>query len=184
MFNDNIKISGDNILQNLKSESDSKLELIGNVLITLKDGEGKILHQERSNTVVFIGRHRLARIIGGAAVPVGERIINTLRVSDGAVPPGGNHLNPNPSAQANTDLVGATKFTTSLDVPTFTATDTTTPAMVFSKILNATDVNMVINEAGLYFGSTGPMLARVTFSTLDLRNTTTNSVELIWRIDL
>ena len=164
------------------SELSEKLgdSLRGYVRKRLIDPNGKVLYDSGENAVVYGGRNRLLRILGGN---ITGQILSNLKLSNGAVPQGGNHLNPSPALLTDTNLTGQTIVNNNLPVPTYSNLTATTPFVQYALVLSAANVNMIVNEMGLFF-TDGSMFARHTFPTMDLRSTTGNSLEITWRIEI
>ena len=167
---------------------DSFGTITGKVSLTLTDLDtGKVTFSKSSNQVVYLGRHNVMRIVCGGTVDATMKVLNTIRFSDGAVATGGDHMNPKAPTITDTALfqTNAAKiktFTTA--VPTFsTLANNTLPVATFTKTITTSDINGLINEAGLYFGSNGPMFAHYTFPTLDMRAGTNNSLKVDWEFN-
>jgi len=161
---------------------EDSVKVSGYVKFEITDKDGNIVHQAGSNQVVYLGRHRMARALFGDAVT--EKVINTLKAAGGAVAPGGDAMNPaavsvNDAGLFETDP--AKIYTKALSSPSFNPVSSTSqPTVSYTTSLTAAAVNMVINEIGMFFGATGPMFAHYSFSSLDLRNTTTNAYSVTW----
>jgi len=167
---------------------DNAAPIKGFVSIRLRDREGNILNSENHNQIVYIGRHHLARIVfNDNNVAPGTVYADTLKVAGGAVQ-GEDHFNPDPPDMTDeglfeTDPSKIKAF--GFDDVSFSATSPTeTPVVTLSKTLVSTDVKMLINELGVFFGSSGPMLAHYTCSTLDLREDAGTSLEVVWEFML
>lgn len=179
---DNIKVS-DSPSLNVGTLVSDTMPITGYVTLRLLDGDGNEIMRSGSNQVVFIGRHRLSRVIcGDVGVSATEKTLNTLKVSNGAAT-AANYLDPNAVSATDTGLfTAAGAYSTALSVPTFnTVSGTSNPTATYAATLTSVTVNKLINEAGIFFGSTGPMFAHYSFPTIDLRNSTTNSLEITWQ---
>lgn len=180
-------IESTNPAMRLSSEFDEPLIGIQGYVTLKRYENGVLVGQEGHNQVVYIGRHRLAHIICGDTVTAGETVLNVLRVAGGAVAAGGDHLNPKAPSATDPALfeTDAAKIKTyTLATPTFNAVSATTaPTATFTKTITSADANLLINEAVIAFGSTGPVFAHYTFPTMDLRNTTNNSLEITWQFN-
>jgi hypothetical protein len=79
------------------------LTVKGIVTLKLRDGDGREIKTIGGNQVVYLGRHRLSRTICGDTT-VAEKVVNTIKLAGGAVPDGGDHLNPTAVAVTDTGL--------------------------------------------------------------------------------
>lgn len=161
--------------------------IVGNVDLTLLDTEGKVVNEYiGSNQIVNIGRYTVAKLVCNLNVPIPtEAVLNTLRVAGGAVHEGGDHMNPTNPSIIDPDLfeTNPTKVATYLlDPPILSADSPDIPPLVtFTKLVTSQDINMLVNEVGMYFGLTGPMFAHYTFPSMDLRVETGNALEIRWK---
>ena len=177
------------MLEETKIQSENTISdyisIRGEVQLTLKDKDGNIIKTFGHNQVVYLGRHRLARILGGDLVPSEELILNTLKVSNGAVLPGGDDLNPRAVSAIDTALFQtntAEIYTSILPIPTYSVVSgSTAPTLLFTILLSSALVDLTINEIGIFFGVAGPMFAHYSFPTVDLRSTSNNTLEIKWQ---
>ncbi len=170
----------------LHNPTDMYVPFQGRVSLTLRDSNGNILHEEDHNEIVYIGRHRVARIMfGSAGIPAGELNVNTLKIAGGAVEVGGDHFSPKVPVETDpgifeTELAKIKTF--SFDVPTYNDVSAAhAPLITLTKTILCTEVDMLINEFGAFFGATGPMFAHYTCSTLDLRKDAGTGLEIVWQ---
>lgn len=166
--------------------NDIYVPIRGIVTLKLRDTEGNILRTENHNEIIYLGRHRVAHIIfGDAAVPAGETAIKTLKVAGGAVAEGGDHFSPTQPSVTDPGMFETDPLkikTFSFDAPVFTdVAATEAPIVTLTKTIVCTDVNLLVNEFGAFFGETGPMFAHYTCSTLDLRESAGTGLEIIWQ---
>lgn len=166
---------------------DDQSSITGRVELTLFDSEGSVIKEYAStNQVVNIGRYTVAKLVCSVDVPIPtEAILNTLRVAGGAVAAGGDHMDPSKPSPIDDALLETdpTKVATYLvDPPTISGVDPTVPPVaLFTKLITSEDIDMLVNEVGMYFGLTGPMFAHYTFPTMDLRAETGNALEMRWK---
>ncbi len=171
-----------------KKFSDDVSKIIGKVRLNLTDLDtNELIAQHSHNQVVYLGRHRLTRILCGGGIAANESVLNVIKFADGAVSNGGDHLSPNPPNVTDTGLFQsdvAKIKTFSLATPSFNAVNSTTiPTATFSITLTTNDILGIINETGIFFGTTGPIFAHYTFPTMDLRPGTNNELRVEWEFD-
>lgn len=167
---------------------ESTYNLYGFVTLRLIRESGEVQEYASNNTITYIGRHHLSRVVCGSQIAEDERAINVLKVSGGAVLEDGNHLNPTPTSFEDEGLfeTDPTKIKMfSLSVPVFNpVSNSVQSSATFTKLISSTDVDLLLNEMGLFFGATGPIFAHYTFPTLDLRAESRNSLEISWQLKI
>jgi hypothetical protein len=159
----------------------------GYVHLTLRNAANEVIRSEGHNQVVYLGRHRASHIIFGDIVPSAEKAVNTLKIAGGAAT-SINYFNPTAVAQTDSGMFEtntANIYSIALPSPVFNATtNTTAPTVSYTVTLTSTQVNLLVNEIGVFFGSTGPIFAHYSFSTIDLRASANNSLEITWQFIL
>lgn len=161
--------------------------IVGNVELKLFNSQGEVIQEYVGhNQVVNIGRYTVARLVCSVNLPSPtESILNTLRIAGGAVASGGDHMDPDRPSAMDTDMFESnpTKIATYvIDPPTISMMDPVMPPLVtFTKMVTSEEINMLINEVGMYFGLTGPMFAHYSFPSMDLREETGNALEIRWK---
>ena len=186
LINDNCKMSSSLDICLKQGPNDIYVPVKGIVTLKLTDSEGNVLCTENHNEIIYLGRHRVAHILfGDTTVPAGETVIGTLKVAGSAVAEGGDHFSPTAPAVTDSGMfeIDPAKIKTfTFDAPVFTEIKSTeAPIVTLTKTVVCTDVNLLVNEFGAFFGSTGPMFAHYTCSTLDLRESAGTGLEIIWQ---
>lgn len=169
--------------------ADIQIPFQGYVSLKLRDAGGNIIHEENHNEIVYLGRHRVARVIFEDPGVVGTELgVNTLKVAGGAAVPPADPFSPAPPAVTDAglfELDPAKIKTFSFDTPVFNDVSTSSaPIVTLTKTILCTEVNLLVNELGAFFGSSGPMFAHYTCSTLDLRENAGTGLEVTWQFVL
>ena len=169
--------------------TDVQVPCRGFVTLKLRDSSGNIIHEENHNEIVYLGRHHVARVIfndpGVAGTALG---VDTLKVAGGAVTPPADPFSPTPPASTDPGLFETDPSlikTFSFNAPVFNdISSSSAPIITLTKTILCTEVNLLINEMGAFFGISGPMFAHYTCSTLDLRESAGTGLEIVWQFVL
>lgn len=168
---------------------DTDIPFNGFVHLKLRDSHGNIVHEENHNEIIYLGRHRVARIIFKDPALAGSTLgVDTLRVAGGAVIPPADPFSPTPPAVTDVGLFESDPLeikTFSFDAPAFNdVSSSSAPIITLTKTILCTEVNLLVNELGAFFGTSGPMFAHYTCSTLDLRESAGTGLEIVWQFVL
>jgi len=168
------------------SYDDALGSIKGHVKLELLNSSGEVIWSDSGNAITYTGRHRMARsICGDTGISATEKVINTLKCAGGAVT-GGDHMNPTAVAITDTGMFEPSAgniYSTAISGTAFsTLSATVAPIVTFTHTLTAASVNRIINEAGLFFGTTGPIFSHYSFASVDMRNTTSNSLVVTWAL--
>lgn len=183
---DKVNETHDTMSLNMAGTWQDNITIKGEVTLRVRDEHGNVIQTFNHNQVVYLGRHRMSRVLcGDSGVGSSEKVLNTIKLAGGAVPSGGDAMNPTAVSATDTGLFETTPaniYSTVLPAASFNAVaGTTLPTATFTITLTSALVNRLVNEAGIFFGSTGPIFAHYSFPTIDLRNTSNNSLEIVWQ---
>jgi hypothetical protein len=160
----------------------------GYVTLRLLDKNKRVLQYSGRNIVVYNGRHVISRGLFDTEFTNTNGVVNTLKLASGAVPVDGDHLNPLPMAPTDQDLFESDPSKIKVYSPVYPTLNvispTARPVASFFVVADSSEVDMVVNEIGMFFGLSDLMFSHYTFNSIDLRAGTNNSLEITWEFTL